>query len=244
MKATAYLTIASALVFTMTSCSVQKTEIISKKDTAIAIKADSIRPNAAVDSIIMPYRKSLELEMNQVLVESEAPIEKGQPESTLGNLVSDICLKRASIAADFAILNNGGLRVSLPKGNITKGRVFELMPFDNEVVVVTISGEKMKELLNYIGSNNGVPVSGLSGTIINGELKDVKIGGNPFDVTRNYRVCTTDYLANNGDKMTFFSNPIQVEKSHYRLRDALIDEFTERGKRGEKLNPKIEGRIK
>ena len=55
---------------------------------------------------------------------------------------------------DFCLLNNGGLRTSLPQGNITRRKIFELMPFENELVVVTISKEKMTDLKAYLKNYN------------------------------------------------------------------------------------------
>ena len=234
----------SILAILVAGCSNPKAVLQSKSDVAIRIKADSLPKNAEAEKLILPYRSSMEAEMNAVLVESDSAIEKGQPESKLGNLVTDICLKRSKVSADFAILNNGGLRTNLPKGQITRGKTFELMPLDNEIVVVTISAQKMLNLLKYVAVSKGVPVSGLRGEILGDSLINVLIVGKAFDPTKNYKVCTTDYLANSGDKMNFFSKPILIETTGYKLRDALIDEFTEIGLAGKHLHPVLDGRLK
>ena len=96
-------------------------------------------------ALISPFKDSLEKEMNEVLVLSaeEFPKEKGKIETKLGNLVADLSMEIAQKMyngnIDFCLLNFGGLRTSLPKGEITRGKIFELMPFENELVVISIS---------------------------------------------------------------------------------------------------------
>ena len=238
------LALLGGLSLALASCKTPSVQLVSKADKLLPIKADSLPKDRFTDSIINPYRSALAEEMGKVLVQASEPIEKGLPESKLGNLVADICRKRCSIPSDFCILNNGGLRVALPQGAITKGKVFELMPFDNEIVVVTISGEKMKDMFAYIATNKGIPVSGISGKLSSESVTEVKISNEPFDPNKNYRICTTDYLANNGDKMSFFAKPIQIQTTGYKLRDALIDEFTQLGLSGKSLNPALDGRLK
>lgn len=213
------------------------------KSTALEIKADSAGGVTHIANLISPYNKSMHAEMNVVLVKSAEVLEKGQPESKLGNLVTDICRKSALIPSDICVLNNGGLRATLPAGEITVGRVFELMPFDNEIVVLTITGDKMLELFNYIANSNGIPVSGLKASIGKNGLEDIEVNGFPFDPKKEYRVCTSDYLANSGDKMSFFLNPIKTEKTGVLIRNALIETFRKLGNSGELLQSKIEGRI-
>ena len=232
------------LLSILPGCKSGSVQLVSKEDKLISIRADSLAIDRVTDSIIQPFRQTLAQEMNKVLVNADFPIEKALPESSLGNLVTDICRKRCSLPSDFCILNNGGLRVALPQGAITKGKVFELMPFDNEIVVVTISGERMKELFEYIATNKGIPVSGLKGRLLSNGMTEVYIGDQAFDPSKNYRICTTDYLANNGDKMSFFSKPILLETTGYKLRDALIDEFTQLGLEGKSLNPRTDGRLR
>jgi 2',3'-cyclic-nucleotide 2'-phosphodiesterase (5'-nucleotidase family) len=142
------------------------------------------------------------------------------------------------------MLNNGGLRTSLPEGNITVGKIFELMPFENDMVVLTLSGSKTRGLMNYIAKSNGQPVSGLSMNIINEKPKQVMIGGQEFDSLKTYRIVTTDYLASGGDKMRFFSEPISYQTLNTKLRDAIMNYMRDENKKGNMLNPKTDGRIK
>ena len=207
--------------------------------------------DTSVVRIISPYKTVLDKEMNQVLISSDHAINKGEPEGELGDLVADIILDAANkkyyssdnIKVQFCVLNNGGLRVSLPKGEITKGKVFELMPFENEMVVVTLPGDKTKQLFDFIAAKNGMPVAGIKMGIKNNTATHVLVNGSDFDVTKTYRIVTSDYLANGGDKMDFFKSAVKNEPLGYKLRDAIIDDLLERSKAGNKLNTKTDGRL-
>lgn len=187
--------------------------------------------------------------MNEVLVVSseEFPKEKGKPETKLGNLVADLSLEIANKLynptdnhnIDFCLLNNGGLRTSLPKGEITKGKIFELMPFDNELVVVTITYEKYDDLLEYLKNIGGQPISGLS-IYTSYDLTEFI---ESWTRNKHAKVLTSDYLANGGDKMNFFLNPIKIEPIGIKLRDAIIQYCKEQNKQGKQLTGKLDGRI-
>lgn len=77
--------------------------------------------------------------MDEVLNETLVDLEVGAPEGLLGNFVCDLTFDRARNQAkntpDFCILNKGGLRTPVLKGPITRGKLFELMPFENEIVI-------------------------------------------------------------------------------------------------------------
>jgi 2',3'-cyclic-nucleotide 2'-phosphodiesterase (5'-nucleotidase family) len=217
------------------------------------VRLDStVKADPSIDALIAPYKSSLEKEMNEILVYSESEAVKGQPEGKLGNLVADLSLNATNrylkesgkTPADICMLNNGGLRTSLPAGAISRGKIFELMPFENMIVVLTLSGEQMKNLLTFIGRSKGVPVAGLRMKIDSeGNAKEVFVGGSLFDENRSYRVATSDYLAGGGDKMGFFKNPIGYEISGRKLRDALIEEMVMTQQQGRKLEPMLDKRI-
>ncbi len=218
------------------------------------ILLDSV--NAPIDpyqeEIIQQYRESLEADMNRLLVYSEHVMERGTPEGTLNNFVADLVLDTGrqiyepqdGKPIDFCLLNYGGLRVPLPEGEITYGRVFELLPFENEMVVITLSGEKTYELFQYLAqSSRGMPVSGIQLTISNQTPESILIQGQEFDRSRTYKVLTSDYLAGGGDSMNFFLQPINYELLGKRVRDAIILHMQNVHAKGEKISAELDQRI-
>jgi 2',3'-cyclic-nucleotide 2'-phosphodiesterase (5'-nucleotidase family) len=216
------------------------------------VMSDSV--NNSVDSsiytFISPYKEKMQREMNVILAESEMVLEKGNPEGPLGNFVADVCLKEASkkyfpadsMPIDFAVFNNGGLRRPLPYGKITRQDVFELMPFENELVILTLNGETVKKIFNFIASKDGAPVSGLRFQILNKQAINISIHELPFDSTKTYKVLTSDYLANGGDSFNMFIGASR-ESINLKMRDALINYLSESGKLDKVIRVNIDGRI-
>ena len=95
----------------------------------------------------------------------------------------------------FSIVNNGGLRTSLPKGKITVGDVFELMPFENELVLLSLTGSQVSELADYIASRGGEGVSGISFGMLSGRAEGIKIQNRPLEPDSTYWMVTSDYIA-------------------------------------------------
>lgn len=208
--------------------------------------------DSVFEKTINPYKMEMDKTMNQVLVFSEVQLLKGLPESSLGNFVSDAVLKKTndlyfpadSLKANVCLLNNGGLRAQLPKGNITKGNVFELMPFENSILVLTLSGEKTKQLFEYIVGSGGAPFAGATVKGKSKKIIELKINGENFNENKTYKVATSDYLASGGDKYNFFADPIKIDTLNYKLRDAIIDYMIDENKKGNKINVDKDGRIK
>lgn len=189
----------------------------SYNDEVIGIQAGV---DSTILAIITPYQVKIEDQMNEVLTYTKNDLEKGKPQSTIGNFVTDLCLNYAD--AHICVMNNGGLRTTISKGEITRGKLYELMPFENELVVLELNKEDYIGLLNYIGSRGGEPFSGITIAI----NKDGKILSNSWPVNfekgEKVRVLTSDYLANGGDEMSFFHEKEQ-QKVGLKLRDAIID---------------------
>lgn len=201
--------------------------------------------------LIKPYKEALDSEMNEVLVISEKVLEKGQPESRLGNLVADLTFQIGDTtfktisgkSADFVILNYGGLRTSLPKGEITRRKAFELMPFENELVVLELTADKTKEAFDYLAKAGGQPISNASLKIRNHKPLNPLIDGKSIHPDSTYHIITTDYLAAGGDNMDFFSDPIEQINLEIKLRDAIIVYFQDLHSKGKVLSVKVDNRI-
>lgn len=242
MKKYCYFFVFILYLLAFSSC---KQKQVGIKNTSTTRITSEIQNNSSTDSLIAPYKLQLENEMNEVLIFSETEFTKSNPEGTLGNLVADISLQSAQkiIQVDFCLLNNGGLRTSLPKGNITKGKIFELMPFENELVIVTLSAQKTIELFNYVANKGGQPIAGVTMKIKNNKAEEILISNEPINENKIYKVVTTDYLANGGDNMIFFSNPISMQNLNIKLRDAIIFFLQEKNSKSENLKAYTDNRI-
>ena len=229
---------------------------VESKNIVITDELGEKSSNNQIEQMIKPYRDSMSITMNEVLNVSEVEMTTGIPEGNLGNFVADLVYDIGSEnykqKIDFVLLNNGGLRTSLPKGEITRKKIFELMPFENELVVLTLTMDKTKELFEFVAEKTdtnlsvkkGVPLSKQVKLIIeNQKPKEVLIGDAGL-VQKEYRVLTSDYLAGGGDEMNFFLNPVKAEKLGVKLRDAIIDKIEKEKEKGNTLNAKKDNRIR
>jgi 2',3'-cyclic-nucleotide 2'-phosphodiesterase (5'-nucleotidase family) len=209
------------------------------------------KPDSLTLEIIRPYKVQVDSEMSQILGYSETSLYKDQPEGLLNNFIADLIFTKGNeylkklngFQAPVCILNYGGLRNGLPKGAITLGNVFELMPFENEIVVIEINGSKAKEVMNYIAKKNGMPESGIKLSIKENQADSVLIQGLPFEATRNYLIITSDYLAKGGDDMTFFLDPVSFYPLGIKVRDAIIEYLKEKTKSGQTVSAQLDKRI-
>jgi 5'-nucleotidase len=126
----------------------------------------------------------------------------------------------------MAFFNYGGVRQSIPKGNVSVSDIFKLMPFENKLVVVELNGEKTRELFKYFEEKNQAhPLSGAQVIFKGKKIKKIRINNEDFDISRNYYVLTSDYLQHGGDHMDFFKDPVKLYPLDYKVRDALLDYF-------------------
>lgn len=227
-----FLTFAAAI-----SCSQQKLYVgrIEGKEIGITDKNGS---NAEIEKFIQPYRDNIDKDLNTVLAYAPQTLDKsGQWQSTMGNMFADVAMKegnpvferREKKSIDIVMLNAGGIRTIIPKGDVTTRTAFEIMPFENSMVVAAMSTDLIMEMISYIiAEKKPHPFSGLTFTIDkNNQPKNILIQGKPIENNKTYYVGTNDYLYNGGDSMLFFKKGSAKYDLDYKLRNILIDYFKE-----------------
>lgn len=196
----------------------------------------------AVNDALLAFEKKLNEVVAKTAVEltindPEATTSDGSPiriircaETNLGDLCADAY--RDQLGADIAFANGGGIRVSIPKGDITLGDILKVHPFGNMLCLITVTGQQVLDALEW-GARN-VPeetgaflhVSGLTYEIhvnipssctsdengmftgVAGEyrVKNVMIGGEPLDLNKTYKLASHNYmLKNGGDGFSMFA---------------------------------------
>lgn len=211
--------------------------------------ATASRTDPVVEAMINPYKTKLDAEMNEVIGIATNTMEKGKPESALGNWMSDLFYEQINEYTqgdiDFASMNYGGIRIpTLQAGEVTRGKIYELMPFDNLLVVVHADATTVQQFADKIAKDGGIPVSKqLRFEIKNGKAEEIIINGKPLEWGKIYKIGVSDYVANGGDDCTFF-----VDKKRDNLgilmRDAIITYVKKQTAQGKKLESAKDGRIK
>lgn len=222
------------------------------KVTGSMITIDSTwdtNPDKKATAVLKPYKDEVDAKMYEVIGTSEMQMDKGAPESLLSNLVASVLQQAASQElgkpADMGLVNMGGLRNILPKGEITVETVFEILPFENSLCILTMKGADMKRLFKGIALQRGEGVSGIRLEITkDGEVLNATIGGKPVEDDKLYTVATIDYLADGNGRMDAL---LQAEKrvcpEDATLRGLFLDYVKKQTAEGKSITSKLDGRI-
>lgn len=198
-------------------------------------------------AFLEPYKVQLEKEMNEVIGFAVQDLRIHGPESLLSNFSADVYRQVAATdiqtPVDISIVNLKGLRAQVPAGDITVSHIFELMPFENELVVLWIKGEELMSLFDFFASIGGEGVSGMRMGIRDGKAVDVEIGSMPLDKNKVYVVATNDYLAEGNDGMKQLKNATKRVNTGIKIRDMLIEYIRNESEAGRKINPKLDERV-
>jgi len=197
-------------------------------------------------AFLKPYKSGVDTQMQIVIGHTDIPLTKAQPESTLGNFMVDaqmVAAKKIDNKVVGSVVNYGGIRLSyVAPGMLTKGKIYELMPFDNMLTIVEVPGNVLKQFCNHMAKFKGWPVDGISYTIKNKEAVDVMVSGVPVNDHIVYKIAMSDYIARGGDNCDFLL-PLRKRYTTLFIRDAMIDYVINLEKEGKPLHPILEKRV-
>jgi 2',3'-cyclic-nucleotide 2'-phosphodiesterase (5'-nucleotidase family) len=239
-----YSLLFTVILFTISCSTVNQPASLDYTDYRIqkTAKADS-----GLVKMLQPYAVSMNASMDKVIGFSNNNLSAKQPESGLGNFMAD-CMKimaekKFARKVDAGFMNQGGIRSYLPKGNITVGKIFELMPFDNLIVLQEVKGAVLLRFLDKVAADGGWPVSnGLTMGIKEKKAVNITINGKPINPDATYVIANSDYIANGGSDCDMLRGIAQINKG-YLLRDALIEFVTGFTQQGKPLDYSIENRV-
>ena len=199
-------------------------------------------------SMLKPYRDSVDMTMNEVLAPNATELLKEVPNSPLGNFLADAYLwaarEKFDKRADVAFMNHGGVRINrIAAGNIDRRVIYEVMPFDNTLVIVEVKGSILQQSLDRLAEDGGGGgVAGLSMRIKDKKAVDVMIGGSPIDMNRSYFMVNSDYAVDGGGGFNLFKK-LPQQRTGYFQRDAIIEYCKSSGKAGVKTFGEPKNRI-
>ena len=237
----------ASLLLLFTAC--QTTHVAQVQPQNYRLEAENdMAADAEIAALIAPYKERLDAEMNQIIGESAEVMPKGQPESRLGNWFADLVHEQAEVylgeTIDFAVLNAGGLRIpELPAGNITRGKIFELMPFENRLLALYLDATIVEQLIQHMAADGGWPVSAaLRYEIVGENAQKITINGEPIQMDKTYTIAIPDYVANGGSGSDFLIDTKRQDLNRL-LRDAIFDYIEKQTAAGKKLKSEIDGRV-
>jgi 2',3'-cyclic-nucleotide 2'-phosphodiesterase (5'-nucleotidase family) len=178
--------------------------------------------------------------MEEVVGHAPTSLNRQERDSLLGDFLADSF--RAYTGADLAVFNQGGIRADIPAGAITMGKVLEVIPFSNQVMTTDLTGQQVQDLFHQLASRGGGDaISGAKFRIASGKAQDIRIGGNPLDLHRLYRVAANEFMMAGGDQFDILKEGKNT-RSYGLDRQALV-EYLKILDRNPQRWPQSEGRI-
>ena len=212
---------------------------------------EAIRVDASADAIqdndylvqLAPTKEALEREMNVQIGYAPERLWVDGPECPMLNWATDALWAAAKKVydgrVDIAIVNMGGMRCEWAAGPVTIGDVFELMPFDNMLVVLTLKGEDILALCESFARYGGQGVAGMRVKCIDGKLADVRIAGKPVNPKAQYTVATSDYLSGGTDHMDALTRYVDYWNSELKIRELYLEAVREQ----DTIRAAVDGRM-
>ena len=242
-KLTTHYNLVILLIFSCACSPVFKASSVQYK----GYQVESQRKDSSLQTFLQPYSDSVNSSMNTVLGQLAVDLDKRQPESSLGNFMADamkaMAEKYYKTTVDGAFINYGGIRLNAIKaGPITRGRIFELMPFDNIIILQKIKGSVLQEFLDHIVGRGGWPVAGITMQIKDKKAVNVLIAGKPIDPNMTYTIANSDYVANGGDNSEMLKVIPQINNG-FLLRDALIEYVQSFTQKSQSITATIQNRV-
>ncbi|MCX7547441.1 5'-nucleotidase C-terminal domain-containing protein [Xanthomarina sp. F1114] len=206
---------------------------------------DSLETDEKIESFIKPYRTHLNKDMDSVISYAADTYSKsdGELNTAIGNLFADVMFeegnpvfkKRTGKDIDMVLANHGGIRAIISEGNITTRTAYEIMPFENSIVVAPIKGSQVNQMIAYLlRAKRAHPISKLKIAVDKDyQLIEATINNKPIDTSKTYYVATNDYLYDGGDGMDFFHPSDTLYVLNYKIRNAFLDYF----KKHDTINP-------
>lgn len=214
-------------LFLCTACH-RQVQVVSVTTEAIPVdaSADAIQ-DSSYTAYLAPTKAALEAEMNVQIGYAPERMWVDGPECPMLNWATDALWEAAKKVypgqVDIAIANMGGMRCAWDAGPVTKRSVFELMPFDNELVVLTLRGSDIIALCESFAHYGGQGVAGMRVTAVDGKLAEVTIAGKAVDPNATYTVATSDYLSGGADHMDALTHYTECWKSDLLIRDLYLE---------------------
>lgn len=207
MKKFSFYIFSALIIISLSEC-YHKHYCISQDNTTkehFVIKEQ--KTDSAFYKTILPYKTKIDKDLNIKIAEAPYPLEKNKQCNNLAQLVfesmkwyADSVLKNS---AYYVLINYGGLRANLPQGEILKRNIFELMPFDNAIIILELNDEQFQTLLSKAQENSKLLLKSTSSS-------STKI------------LVTSDYLYQGGDDCTFLKNAHKIHYSNFLIRYAII----------------------
>lgn len=185
--------------------------------------------------------------VKQVVGHSPEVMTAGYPESGLSNLFVDTIMDAVEKASgkhvDVGIVNFGGIRVDMPKGDILVDDIMSMFPFKNSLVHVSLKGSRLREILDSMAAGSFQVLGGIRVVAENGRIVSAEVGGEPLDDEKIYGLATITFLLHGGDDLFLGENVETVVEYPVDIYDAMMDYITAETAAGKDITYGTDGRV-
>jgi 2',3'-cyclic-nucleotide 2'-phosphodiesterase (5'-nucleotidase family) len=216
----------------LTACSFALNKKISSEKIVVNTTEKN---NNSIDSIVKPYKSELQQEMSKKIAFAEVDFINERYNGNLGSLVADVFLEKGkeidelknSKTEIICLINFGGLRASINKGNVLLSDVYKLLPFDNYLVAVKMKKSALNDLKTWLIKSGGHPIAGLTidkNLFFNSKNEEISVSDDAGEIW----IITNDYLLNGGDNASFFKTNLEVIQTNFLLRDVFLEKIKDK----------------
>ncbi|MBR1564920.1 MAG: 5'-nucleotidase C-terminal domain-containing protein [Paludibacteraceae bacterium] len=230
----------------LVACDLTPRQVVSAKEELIAVdkKADKYQDTAYI-RMLQPKSDSLERQLDVVIGYAPEALTVKKPECTMLNWATDALYDMAKEVykgeVDFAVTNIGGMRTNWQAGDITRRQVYELMPFDNRLVILTLEGKEVRSLCNVFARQGGQGVTRqLRMEIKDKKAQNIRLNGRKIVDSAVYYVATSDYLSTGADNFTPLTRAIEKHETRHKIRDLYMKYIETR----KTVKAEVDGRMK
>ena len=215
----------------------------------VSVWVDETAPDSTIAALVARWGRDVERQAREPIGVSSLRLgrERGG-ESAIGSFVADVM--RAVTGADLALQNNGGLRAELPQGTVTRSDLYEVMPFDNTIVTVELTGAEIRRLLEEgLMRERVMQVSGIRYRFDLGRLSGSRVTalldgeGRPLDERRTFRVAVNDFMAAGGDDLATLTQARRRVDTNIGVRDAIENDLRARSQMAGGFRYEGDGRV-
>lgn len=185
--------------------------------------------------------------VKEVVGYSPKAMKRRGPECGLYDFAADIVREGTEKAlgrhVDIGMINSGGIRVDMPEGEVILDDILSMFPFKNYLCYVALKGSDVRKFFAQMASRHIMPISGVTLTVKNRELIDIKVGGEPIDDEKVYGFATVDFLLDGGDNVAVAKDAIELIKSDKLMNEAVLEHLKVLKEQGKPIEMESQGRI-
>lgn len=202
--------------------------------------------------VIAKYKPTVD--SNRVVI-GQCPkgLQRGEVETELGDWTTDVFFDYArhfldttghkDTPLDFSILNFGGMRTEMPKGDVNSLDILSIYPFENYLVVEAIPGKYIEQLFDFLSKTNIQPMSrNVKFAVKNHQITECLINGEPLDPNKTYYVATINFLRDGGDNLVALKNGTNIIETKIKVMDIIISIIKDLTAQGKVIEKELDGR--